>query len=724
METFVIQKRIFTFFIIVSTFIVEAVAGPVQNSLTTYFQPDGSGFTVRTGGDEWLRIRKTEDGCAIVKDSDGWWCYGIYDENGQIQSTGIHVGDTADGSIRAASRNIPYQTLRENAARYRNIMVESSEKLAEDTRRNVALTKSGEADIIEKRGIVLLVEFEDIKFQYSREDFERILNEQGYNGTGCAKDYYEAQFGEEWNFSFDVSEKVTLPRPIRYYGENKADGLDIRPAVMVEEACKAADKEQDIDFSLYDQDGDGNVDNVFVFYAGQNEAEHTDQTELIWAHQYYIYQGEGISLFLDGKRIDRYACTSEISGDASLAGIGSFCHEFGHTLGLVDFYDTDYDKEGGWAAGLWWKTSLMDGGNYNNNSATPPYLNCIERELLGLSEPVEIEEGQTYILDPIHKNGTCYRLESGTEGEYYLFECRSNEGWDRYIGGKGMLVYHIDKKATDRIGSITTSKWKANTVNSDLSHQCADLIEADGRTDEIFSNSELNGNIRGIFFPQDNVTAITTTGTPGLSYWYGKVPDIAITGIKADGDNIIFNATVHSEISEVPMVTDVSFTAFPDAAIITFSKNNPSLEGIPTMKWRRSGSNDEYADAETYEYETGKYASRITDLESGNVSYETQIRFENGGSLGDSYRLSFMTKRKPPVKWPYIYIGGEIRQESGIALHVVNAGGDVRWEYNGKEISPDKGFYFYPSEDGILKASVENSDGSNDVIMKEIFLTR
>ena len=120
----------------------------------------------------------------------------------------------------------------------------------------------------------------------------------------------------------------------------------------------------------------------------------------------------------------------------------------------------------------------MDGGNANNNGNTPPYYNAIERELLGLSQPVLMEKGNRYVLEPIHKNGGYYRLDTDRNAEYYLFECRSNEKWDKYIGGKGLLVYHIDKVG-ERI-----KKWVlSNDLNAVQTHQCADLIEADGRKD-------------------------------------------------------------------------------------------------------------------------------------------------------------------------------------------------------------------------------------------------
>ena len=92
-ETFMNFRRIIISLLTVSIFIIKAAAGPVLKSRTTYVQPDGKSFAVTVSGDEWIRIRLTEDGCAIVKDADGWWCYGTYDSDGRISSTGYHVGD-------------------------------------------------------------------------------------------------------------------------------------------------------------------------------------------------------------------------------------------------------------------------------------------------------------------------------------------------------------------------------------------------------------------------------------------------------------------------------------------------------------------------------------------------------------------------------------------------------------------------------------------------------
>lgn len=713
------KLRILISLFVITALIPVALAGPVAGTRAVYTQPDGTTINVRIAGDEWMKLRTTEDGCAITKNEEGWWCYGIFDEQGKITCSEYHAGKPAPAEIISSSRAVPHKASAQSFRR--RINDTNAAKQREVIKRQAAVTKAA-GSTIQQRGLALLVQFSDTKFSFKKENFVNLLNQKDYKGTGSAKDYYEDQFGEGWEFTFDVSDIITLSWPAEHYGKNDADDQDIRPWDMVEEACLLADDA--IDFSQYDIDNDGFVDNVYIFYAGLSEAENTDDPDLIWPHQYYIYQGEGIKVTCDGKQIDRYACSAEITGKHSLTGIGAFCHEYGHTFGLVDLYDTDYDLEGEWAAGVWCSTSLMDAGSYNNNSATPPYFNCIEREMLGLSEGIVLEEGQSYTLEPIHKNGTFYKLETGTRGEYYLFECRSNSEWDRYIGGKGMLVYHIDKNARTTIGGYSYSKWDMNMVNVTLRHQCADLIEADGRSDKILEMEDLYGDISGIFFPCRNVTSLGTDNSPALKFWNGRSSQLAITGISYSNNNISFNVRDKNKILDAPSVTNASYTTFPDAAIISFESSNPDLEGFrPVLEWRVNGSEDAYRKVYPVDCGAGRYACKIDGLTSGNVSYETLIRFEQEGVVGASYKLPFLTKRKPPVEWPYIYISeSEVDAQTGIALHVVNAvqAAEISWFYNETEIKPDNDFHFRPSTDGTLKVIVKWKDGSSDIITKDL----
>ena len=237
-----------------------------------------------------------------------------------------------------------------------------------------------------RHGIVILAQFKDLKFQFTRDNFVSMLTQNGYsyNGAdGSAVDYFNDQF-------------------------------------------RLADAE--IDFSLYDDDGDGEVDNVFVFFAGGDEAEYAGD-DRIWSHAWYVRDGAKINLTLDGKVINRYACTSELTRldftNYDMAGIGTFCHEFSHTLGLMDYYDTDYEGSGGQAEALWTTTALMDAGNGNNFGNTPPNYNAIDRECVGTTLPETITEEGTYTLEPIQNSGKYYRIDTDTEDEYFLLECRT-----------------------------------------------------------------------------------------------------------------------------------------------------------------------------------------------------------------------------------------------------------------------------------------------------------
>ena len=694
--------------------------GPVRQTEAVYTQPDGSTFNVKIKGDEWIRIRTTTDGCAISKDKEGWWCYAIYGTDGSLACSEYRIGHPAPVEIISRSRSIPYETLNRDAARRTGRDAENAVALRK-TREKTSVTKA-QTTKITKKGIAILAQFPDTGFTYTKEDFHNLLNKKGYNSTGSAKDYYEDQFGDNWEFIFDVSDIVTLPNDLKYYGANDpANGQDSRPAELIRDACKEADSM--VDFSQYDQDGDNQVDNVYVFIAGHDEAEYTEQTDLIWSHQWYVLSGAGIRFTCDGVTINRYACSSELSGLKDMTGIGTFCHEYAHTFGLPDFYDTNYDEDGAWAAGLWKATSLMDGGNYNNDSATPPNLNCIERKLLGLSDPLNLETDTSYSLEPIHKGGNYYILETSIEGEYFLFECRSNDGWDRHIGGSGMLVYHIDENGVDTdTQSSWVNKWSYNTVNTDPLHQCADLIEADQRNDDITNARYPFNNIKGIFYPQATATSITEGNTPSYKTWSGAKLSASIIGITRSGDNILFNVIQGSEIPVIPDVSGFNYQAFPDAIFISFRPEGTSVPDQAVIEWGKKGES-EYEKAVITSDGT-RYSYLIRNLESDNTLYDIHIRFESKGISGNSLNTQILTKRSPTVTWPYFYLtdGGNVNRSEGFIAHVVNASEAVKeeWFLDDQPLGDAKGGLIFPAHSGKLSCTLSREDGSTDTIIKEI----
>ena len=732
-------------YITISLLAITTSASPARRGPVILTQPDGTSFTARLQGDEFTRIKTTQDGHAIIQEEDGWWCYAIYESDGSKYSTGHRVGKDVPSTILNQSRDIPRNALTLSAAKKRQIFNHYSTQPIRTMFQHRALFQS--------RAIVILAQFEDIQFLNSKEDFTAMLMSEGYdrNGaTGSAREYFEYQFNGMVDFTFDISEIVTLPAPREYYGGNDNRGNDLRPEEMVADACQLA-AQAGIDFSMYDGNNDGIVDNVFVFFAGEDEAEGADENS-IWSHSWYLFNGAGLSLEINGKLIDRYACTSEMTRvmdsstgkllETRLCGIGTFCHEYGHTFGLPDLYDSDYEDQGGWAAGLWGSTSLMDAGNQNNQGNTPPNFNAIERDILGISSSVIIDSDGKFTLSPINTYGEFYRINTDQEGEYYLLECRSNKPgtWDEHIGGNGMLVYHIDRSR------IVLEKWELlNSVNSEPEHQCADLIEADGRSD-IFTDYldylTRRKNLEGLFFPYLKTNNLLADGNPGLKFWSGENKDISIINIERDSTaKISFNVIGYSEDSTPPCVNgSIKYEAFCDGAIFNFETDKP-YSGEAFISYKPFGA--ESVETSVMPYEEGKYAIMLEGLDPVKT-YTVSVHFVHNEIKGSTTDVSFMTKKKPAVSWPYITFGastqatkmanfedsdlltgnGVYQKGSRIPLKINNSkdAKSILWFFNRQPITHDGDFYYTLTESGTLKAQVYMEDGQEIIIVKKILV--
>ena len=313
------------------------------------------------------------------------------------------------------------------------------------------------------RSVAILVNFQDVQFRYTRQDFDNLLNQSGYsqNGaTGSCRDYFIASSDSLFQPYFDVYGPYTVSKNMAYYGAEDGDDHDTDPGMAFIEAAQLAAADG-VDFTQYDTDNDGLIDNVFFYYAGNNQAEGAS-ANTIWPHASNLSWRD---IHLNGKLLASYACTSELRGQSSqtMCAIGTFCHEFGHVLGLPDFYDTSYRQ---YTVGDW---DIMCSGSYNNNSCTPPSYSSYERFYLGWLTPVQLEEANHYYLQPLAETNTAYLIAdrhhnlSGTNpspSEFFLLENRQHTGWDEpyaSLPGTGMVVWHIDYVA---------SIWSSNTPNN------------------------------------------------------------------------------------------------------------------------------------------------------------------------------------------------------------------------------------------------------------------
>ena len=298
------------------------------------------------------------------------------------------------------------------------------------------------------RVLVILVSYADVKMQTknSVQAMDSLFNAPGYayNGaTGSARDYFIAQSDSAYTPVFDVVGPVTLANNRKYYGENSSGNTDKRAREMVKEACQAVDAT--VDFSLYDSNNDGIVDAVYVIYAGIGANDIGGDEEAVWPHQSTVS-----GLTLDGKQIRTYACSGEIDGVAKdRTGIGPICHEFGHAIGMPDYYST-----GPSSAYIVCEWSVMDYGMYNNGANTPPNYSIFDKQYMGWATVDELEAGAQADITLTTAYGNGYKMNAG-ETAYYI-ENRQKKGWDAYLPGHGMLLWQVKYSQAD---------WTSNRVN-------------------------------------------------------------------------------------------------------------------------------------------------------------------------------------------------------------------------------------------------------------------
>ena len=481
-------------------------AVPAKPGVHRHVQPDGSVVDFVVHGDEF--------------------CHWVTDTRGRL------IEEGADGYFRPSA--VDLASLKKRGALSRR---NANAMRTLRPRYNPAMT-TGERNIL-----VILVNFSDVAFTLDDplDAFSRLLNEESYSdngGTGSVRDFYIDNSNGVFRPTFDVAGPVTLKKKMAEYGGN-VSGNDKAPELALYEACKGLDAE--VDFSQYDSDGDGFVDMILFYYAGYNEAEG-GPPDSIWPHQWsaqYSSDAKIRNARFDGVGLGNYFCTSEYKGrsGSNMCGIGTTCHEFAHSLGLPDFYDTDYQTNG--TSGCLYSFSTMCSGPYNNDGRTPPYFNIIEREMLGWAEsPVTIESTGSFQI-PAIQNGMAYSILSSTENEYFVFECRNGQNWDKPLPA-GMLVYHVDKSermVKTQEGNFSAADlwnhWEEyNNINSSGTHPCFYIIPAADQGSLYY-----HGGASGIVFPgYGNVTDYQAVD------WEGRSTDVSLSGIIYSDGTVRFTA--------------------------------------------------------------------------------------------------------------------------------------------------------------------------------------
>ena len=533
---------------------------PAHPGTFVHVQPDGTTLTLRRVGDEWGHsVIDVHTGRTLRLDADGW-----------------------------------YREESEASARQRRATARSRRSTAH----RVRAARSGEPIAVgQKHFLVVLVEFSGLSFTVKnpQEAFRSLLNDPGYSangGVGSARDFYYDNSHGYFEPIFDVFGPVPLPNTYSYYGANDSDGNDLRAEQAVIEACRALDG--DVDFSQYDNDGDGYVDMVFMYYAGYGEADDdNDDENTIWPHQWYIESGAGKTVTLDGVKLDSYACTNERIGTGSrrgtMCGIGTACHEFGHAMGLPDFYDTDY-KTNGLSDGLY-SYSTMCSGSYNNDGRTPPYFNMMERIMLGWKSETDLREfsASGYVTLPSIDENVAYRIPTEQDGEFFVLEVRGANGWDAALPGHGLLVYHADQ--SERLVSISTyvngkqtnvqvsaselwSNWmELNSINENGSHPCFYLVPAASQSSLRYSYENR------IPFPYNQFNSYTPVS------WNGVTSPISLSGITYASNQVGFTVTVPKEDLDYNLIANPGDGVYQAGDRFSFELVESQTRPVGSVSW-------------------------------------------------------------------------------------------------------------------------------------------
>lgn len=474
----------------------------------TVSQPDGTQLTVRINGDADFNWVSTLDGVVLKQEGNGYFVANI-DTNGMLSSSGTLAHD-------ADKRSSAEQSLCKKQDVKAFLTVNTRPERLATTR---GFGGKGSTSFFphtgSPRAIVLLVQFANRPFKVQpRKAFNQYLNSMAdkhqdfgnaeNRNTGSVKRYFSDMSGGKFKPQFDLYGPITMPKNAAYYGEGSSSMERYRE--LVSEACTMMD--DSLDFSKYDADKDGNVDLVYIIYAGYGESVSSIDSTL-WPKAFVC----GTDIKKDGKYVRLAGISNELNGRPDgnynsksgllINGVGLFCHEFSHCMGLPDFYPTvspqwttangkqDFDAYDNQGMEEW---DVMDNGIYLYNGYSPTAYTAWEREKMGwLTIETLTREGKVE-LKSIDQGGKAYRIKNdkNTSGnEYYIVENIQAKGWNYKLPASGMMVSHVEYVPW----AFSVFHGGDNSVNNIKKHPRMTIVPADGYLPSSYRKVSDNSNL-------------------------------------------------------------------------------------------------------------------------------------------------------------------------------------------------------------------------------------
>ena len=577
---------------------------PAKKSWKVVSQSDGTTIKVSQAGDEHLHYYITEDNVPLYKAADNRYCY-LTIESGKLHNSGVLAHESA---ARSAKELQVMNTIHDLAPIARQ-MAAKKRGAAKRCVRPDRLPSKDDISVFKgsKKALVILAAFSDKSFSKGDDAivkfYDEVLNQEGYSQNGAAgsvHDYFKDMSRGEFDLTFDIVGPVKVSKSATYYGGPSPimGGAD-HIGEFITEAIKKADEKCDIDWKKYDWDDDGEVEQVFVLYAGYGQATG-GPTGTIWPNAWTLDEalqnsdGNG-GFSIDGVFINQYACSNELYLDSGTVpmGLGVFCHEFSHCMGLPDMYDTNYGSTP--TMGDW---DLLAGGSYNGPQGIgwcPAGWTSYERAYAGWLELTELKAGDIIkgMTSLEEADGKAYVIYNDNhKDEYYLLENHKGMGWDKYTPENGLLIIHVD---------YDKDLFDNNIVNSK-----GEFTPAEGY-DRYFTNDHPRmapfSRVRSIqndtyFYtypmdaPRGVVDSLTDTSKPAAELYNAL----------ADGSKLMGKPVYNIEKDDDG---NISFT------FMTKEKETDAIQDIAMAE-------DTTGDDTVYDI-TGKKAGRIGDIKNGSL---------------------------------------------------------------------------------------------------------
>lgn len=479
-------------FLLSSAYAIPADSTPRQLKLK-----DGRVLTVSLQGDENLSWAKSVDGYTLLQTNSGEWMFAKMDDEGNMVASSIPATDPV---YRTQEERVAIADIAKNLFFSAEQLEMRKQAKGEPEAKSSTFPLTGSPKLL-----VVLVDFPDCPFTTTNAYWDTIASHPGATlsgATGSLRDFYYDNSMGQLDLDVTVLGPCRMPQNLAYYGRQTNYGHDANVQRLVRDAMFFVDSAYTINFADYDNDNNDTLDNVHIIFAGIPQSSG-GSTDAIWPHKSMLYQ---YNVVKDGVKVYTYSCSGEKRDSINPDGIGAMCHEFGHVLGLPDFYDTDGADLNGEGVGLG-AFSLMHQGCYNNNSRTPSGLCAVEREILSWHTHTPLTDPEVITMGNLADSNVSYKLVMPNVNEYYIIENRLRRGWDRYIPAEGMLIYHVDKNV--RGWSLRGSY--SNTLNCNPLHQGCYIVAANGDSSYYSASTS---------YPSSGNDRFTYRSTPSSWSWY------------------------------------------------------------------------------------------------------------------------------------------------------------------------------------------------------------